>query len=174
MTLADRVTQVLTGAGIAHAMIGAGAMAAAGVARSTFDLDFLTTDTRVLDEALWRPPRAAGIAVEVCLGDIDDPLAGAVRASAATERPVDVIVGRFAWQTRAVARARVLLTGMRVALARDVILLKLFAGGVQDMWDVRQLLAVVDDPALVSDVEADLGDLPPAAAALWARIRDDG
>ncbi len=172
MTLADRVTEVLDQAGIAHAMIGAAAMAVAGVARSTFDLDYLTTDLRALDDTLWNPLRGDGVEVEVREGDPDDPLVGVIRASRATERPVDIIVGRSAWQARAVSRARVLLTGTRVVLARDLVLLKLFAGGTQDLWDVQQLLTIVDDPSFIDDIEADLPDLPDPAPTLWADIRE--
>jgi hypothetical protein len=48
-------------------------MAAHGVSRSTFDIDFLTTDRRVLDAAMW----VIEAVVEVRPGDADDPLAGA-------------------------------------------------------------------------------------------------
>ena len=44
MTLVDRVSARLQAAGIPHALIGAAALAAAGVARSTFDIDLLTVD----------------------------------------------------------------------------------------------------------------------------------
>lgn len=174
MTLAERVTELLDRNGIAHALIGAAALAAAGVARSTFDLDFLTPDVRVLDAALWDPLRAGGVAVDVRQGDADDPLAGVVRASMPGERPVDLIVGRFAWQTRAVERARALSTGVRVVQPRDLVLLKLYAGGTQDLWDVRRLLDALPGTSLVDEVDTDLADLPAAASVLWAQVRDSG
>ena len=71
-----------------------------------------------------------------------------MRASAATERPVDLIVGRYRWQQRAVARAQALPGGQRVVLARDLVLLKLYAA-----------------------VEEDLPDLPPPAAVLWSAAK---
>jgi hypothetical protein len=73
MTLADRVAAVLTAQGIPHALIGAAALAAAGIARSTFDLDLLTTDARVLQADLWQDLRDAGAAVDVRRGDHSDP-----------------------------------------------------------------------------------------------------
>jgi hypothetical protein len=167
MTLDERVRGVLGAAGIAHALIGAAALAAAGVARSTFDLDYLTTDARVLAPSLWAPLHASGIDIDARRGDDDDPLAGIVRVSAAGERPVDVIVGRFAWQRRAVDRARSLTHGVRVVLPRDLVLLKLFAGGTQDLWDIDQLLDATDDVSLAADVDADLGDLPAATRDVW-------
>lgn len=62
MILSDRVVSILNDAGVAHALIGAAALAAAGVARSTLDLDLLTLDARVLDPAFWRlaPGRCSG------------------------------------------------------------------------------------------------------------------
>lgn len=57
-----------------------------------------------------------------------------------------------------------------VARAADLILLKLFAGGPQDAWDVTQLLAVPDRSALVAEVEAALPALPEDARQLWRRV----
>ena len=171
MTLAARVTALLHQAQIPHAVVGAAALAAAGVVRSSLDLDLLTLDQRVLDRRLWTALADEGVEVEVRRGDADDPLAGVVRAAAAGERPVDVIVGRFAWQQRAIERARALPSGERVVLPRDLVLLKLFAGGAQDLWDIRQLLAATAERAvLVAQVEEDLPGLPEPATALWIGV----
>jgi hypothetical protein len=170
MTLSDRVVAILNDAGVAHALIGAAALAAAGVARSTLDLDLLTVDARVLDPMFWSGLRQTGARVDVRRGDADDPLAGVIRATQAHDRPVDVIVGRHAWQQRAIDRAQTLSSGLRVALPRDIVLLKLFAGGTQDKWDIRQLLDAGDSSQLVADVDAELGDLPRSASSIWAEI----
>ena len=94
MTLLARVCELLDGAQVAHALIGAAALAARGVARSTYDIDLLTTDGRVLAAAFWDSLRAGGASVDVRRGDDEDPLAGVVRVTAAGDRPVDVIVGK--------------------------------------------------------------------------------
>ncbi|MBV8519050.1 MAG: hypothetical protein JO197_16770 [Acidobacteria bacterium] len=49
-------------------------------------------------------------------------------------------------------------------------LLKLFAGGPQDAWDIEQVLAggATD---VVNDVEVHIDELPSAARELWARLR---
>lgn len=167
MTLATRVTALLDAAQVPHAVIGAAALAAAGVVRSSLDLDLLTLDDRVLDRAFWFDLSQSGVDVDVRRGDMEDPLAGVVRLAADGERPVDLIVGRYPWQQRAVTRARVLSSGERVVLARDLVLLKLYAGGAQDLWDIRQLLALPTGATLVAEVEEDLPELPPSAAALW-------
>jgi hypothetical protein len=171
MTLADHVTSILIDAGVAHALIGAGALAAAGVARSTLDIDLLTTDTRVLEVSFWDSLRAIDTTIEIRKGDADDPLAGVMRASRNGKRPVDLFVGRHPWQRRAIDRSLLLPTGLRVVLPRDLVLLKLYAGGTQDRWDIRQLLDAVERTSLIAEVEEDLSDLPPRAFSLWAGIR---
>jgi hypothetical protein len=87
---------------------------------------------------------------------------------------VDIIVGRHPWQQDIVERAERLLGGevlVPVVRAGDLILLKLFAGGLQDAWDVEQLLAAGDREALLAEVEERLTELPPECEALWRKIR---
>jgi hypothetical protein len=171
--LLDDVSSQLGGRGVPHALIGAGALAVHGVSRSTFGLDLLVTDRAVLSPAFWAPLAARGDGVDVRAGDDDDPLAGVVRLSRAGSRAVDVVVGRSAWQAEAILRAgpcRLGAVPIPVAAPADLILLKLYAGGPQDAWDVEQLLALLDRPALVAAVEEQLSRLPTHAAALWRRI----
>ena len=73
--LLDDVSSELGGRGVPHALIGAGALAVHGVSRSTFDLDLLATDRAVLAPAFWTPLATRGDAVDVRVGDDDDPLA---------------------------------------------------------------------------------------------------
>ena len=170
MTFLTAVACVLDANGIGYALIGAGAMAARGVVRSTGDLDLLSTDARCLTPDLWTPLAAHA---DIRPGDHDDPLRGVVRIEGPDDRAVDIVVGRFAWQQRAIERAeRVMFEGCDLPVVRppDLILLKLYAGGPQDAWDVEQLLAGPDRAALVSAVETDLPELPPDARVLWERI----
>jgi hypothetical protein len=161
MTTLDRVCDVLDRHRTPYALIGAAALASYGVARSTFDIDLLTTDQRVLQTEMW-----IGLDTDVRRGDLDDPLAGVVRFSDGVERPVDLVVGKHAWQARAVARARRPGDGLPVVEARDLVLLKLYAGGTQDLWDVRELLK--QSPAtLAHEVEQDLTDLPVEFRQRW-------
>jgi hypothetical protein len=172
--LVARVAAVLDRLGASYALVGAGALAVHGVARSTFDVDLFTTEPAVLDATIWAALSATpAVKVDVRRGDAEDPLAGVVRIEAAGERDVDVVVGRLAWQAEVVTRAlRVPLAGtsLPVVTAADLILLKLFAGGAQDAWDIEQLLAGPDRAVLVMDVESRLQRLPPPAVRLWARI----
>ena len=169
LTLAERVRRLLDASDVTHALIGAAALAAAGVVRSTLDIDVLTLDPRVLAREFWQSLDAPRD-VDVRHGDDQDPLRGVVRVTAPDERPVDVIVGRHAWQQRAIERAPRLPTGQRIVLPRDLVLLKLYAGGTQDLWDIRQLLDASDRPRLVSEVEEELHGLPDPAPHLWREV----
>ena len=173
VSLLDRVTAILDRADVPYAVIGAAAMAAHGVARSTHDIDLLALAGSCLDRALWAPLADARVSVSVTRGDAADPLAGVVRFEESGQRPVDLVVGRHRWQARVLERAQpALVHGSRVpaAQARDLIALKLFAGGAQDAWDVAQLLAGPDRAALIAAVSADIDDLPAHCRRFWERI----
>jgi hypothetical protein len=68
------------------------------------------------------------------------------------------------------------LAGARVPVASraDLVLLKLYAGGPQDAWDVAELMIGDEDSAVAREVEQHLPTLPPECRALWARIRAGG
>lgn len=174
MTLLDRVTACLVRAGVGHALIGAAALAAHGIARSTYDIDLLATDARVLEAGFWDDLRREDIGIDVRCGDSEDPLRGVVRLDAPSQRPVDVIVGRHAWQARAVARAEHPAGGPPVVTALDLVLLKLYAGGTQDLWDVRELLRVPGTEALATLVTSELQALPRDMQHRWRELQDAG
>jgi hypothetical protein len=172
VTLLDDVAESLDGEGLPFALIGASALAVHGVVRSTFDYDLLTTSTRVLTEGFWTGLRAA-VVVDARRGDADDPLAGIVRLSAPGERDVDLVVGRQGWLDGVVARRfAVPMAGRDVycATAADLVLLKLYSGGLQDRWDIQMLLETVGKAGLAEDVESRLSQLPSYAGALWQTI----
>lgn len=173
MKLLESVHRALEDLGVAHALIGAAALAAHGVSRATLDVDLLTTDARVLEPSALGKVEAEGGSVETRRGDADDPLAGVVRIERVGDRPVDVVVGRAAWQDDIIRRAETVRIGavdVRVATAADVVLLKLYAGGLQDRWDVAQLLGGSDRDANVAAVEERLAQLPARCRALWADL----
>ena len=175
MSLIERVASTLDRAGARYAVIGAVAMAARGVSRATRDVDLLTLSTVGLDEAWWRPLSEAGVSVSVARGDADDPLAGVVRLDQEGERPVDLVVGRYRWQRRVIERAEPAVVGatsLPTALERDLVLLKLYAGGSQDAWDIEQLLAGPNRAELIAAVAADVDGLPARCRRLWKRILD--
>jgi hypothetical protein len=171
VTLLERVADALERAGIPFALIGASALAVHGVSRSTLDQDLLATDPRSLDPEVWRA-LSGDVGVDVRHGDADDPLAGVVRFALPGERDVDLVVGRGGWQAAVVARAVRIDTGsgtLPVAGAADLVLLKLYAGGAQDLWDIEQLLAADTGRTLTRDVESRLPSLPARCRDLWDR-----
>jgi hypothetical protein len=171
VTLLERVAASLDAAGVAHALIGAAALAVHGVSRATLDQDLLVVDAVVLNEDFWTPI-AATTRFDIRRGDDEDPLAGVVRLTQPDERDVDVVVGRHAWERSILERAeRVGRLKIPVARAADIILLKLYAGGSQDRWDIEQLLALDERETLAADVDSRLDSLPPRCRSLWTALR---
>ncbi len=173
MTLIARVVAALQAADISYALIGAGALTVHGVARATIDCDLFVLDASCLQRDLWADLESGGISVDVRKGDMTDPLAGVVRFELPGERDVDVVVGKLKWQRRVLERAALRTTQdgkLPVVQADDLILLKLFAGGPQDAWDIQQLLDGENRDELIAEVEKLLPELSPEAAKLWRRI----
>jgi len=170
VTLLERVAGFLFSRDIPHALIGAAALAVHGVSRSTLDQDLLVVDRNVLDASFWTG--VSGAAVEVRRGDEADPLAGVVRIRAEGERDVDVVVGRSAWQEAVLGRATRLGAGpLFVVDVADLILLKLYAGGSQDRWDIEQLLALDLGAAAALAVEQRIAPLPERSRQMWTALR---
>jgi hypothetical protein len=172
VTLLDAVSAHLRGRAVPHALIGAAALAVHGISRSTFDQDLLVTDTSVLERPFWDAFEAQA-AIEIRPGDAADPLAGVVRIQRAPDRDVDLVVGRHGWQGEVIARAEPVADAADLAVARpaDLVLLKLYAGGSQDRWDIEQVLALPDGAEIGQEVERRLAALPARCAALWNRLR---
>lgn len=169
MSLLEEIRATLEAAGIRHALVGALALSAYGVNRASVDLDLFVADASCLRPDLWADLQSRGVSVQVRKGDLTDPLAGVVRFQAPGEMPIDVVVGKFAWQAKILERAES-VGGVLVVRAADLVLLKLYAGGLQDAWDVQQLLARPFREDLVREVESRLSDLPARCRGLWKKI----
>ena len=97
-------------------------------------------------------------------------------ASSVSAPPVSVIsiwlLARRAGRNEILGRSRPARLGdaqIPIVQAADLILLKLYAGGSQDVWDIEQLLA--GSPAdWTRDVQSRLAALPGRCARLWNRI----
>jgi len=90
------------------------------------------------------------------------------RRSTSPHRPVDdIILGKHGWQTRAVELADHGRDGAPVVRLRDLVVLKLYAGGTQDLSDVRELLQLPSRDRLIAEVEADLDEQSDAMRRLW-------
>ncbi|HTQ81462.1 MAG TPA: hypothetical protein VMM92_15795 [Thermoanaerobaculia bacterium] len=173
MSLLAEVLAALDQAEVRYALIGAMAMATYGVSRSTQDLDLFTVDSAVFAESLWTPLRDAGCSVSILKGDSEDPLAGVVRSSRSGERPIDLVVGKFRWQRQALERSAPGRLGdvkIPILRAADLILLKIYAGGPQDAWDIQQMLNGGSREVLRQEVEERLADLRPESRHFWQKI----
>ncbi len=169
------VLEILAAAQIECALIGAAALAARGVPRSTADIDLLVVDTAVLAEAFWQE-KIAGAKIEIRIGAPAAPLAGLVRLNRPPERRIDLVVATAAWQRQIVERAekvRWAEAELRVVRTVDLVLLKLYAGGLQDAWDVQQLLAGSERAALEREIPLRLNDLPVRCGELWRALLSD-
>lgn len=174
MSLFAEVLRLLERERVPHALIGAAAMAVRGVSRSTADVDLLSVDAGILRREVWAAFEVRGALRRVLKGDSDDPLAGSVRLGEGNEI-VDVVVGRDAWQREIIEAAEPLSLGdllVPVARPAGLVLLKLYAGGPKDAWDIHALLEVSDDAVAVqAEVERIVPRLPVDARRLWARLR---
>lgn len=177
MSLLAEVLRVLERERVPHALIGAAALAIHGVSRSTADIDLLSVDATILRGEAWGELERPGRAVRILKGDAEDPLVGSVRVGEGSEI-VDVVVGRHAWQREIIETAERLSLGeleMPVARPAALVLLKLYAGGPKDAWDIRALLEVLDHAAdVVDEVERVVPQLPADARRLWSRLRGEG
>jgi hypothetical protein len=170
----DPVCRVLDAIAAPYALIGAHAMAARGYPRFTVDVDLLTTDPRVLERETWSPLTQAGAVVEPRRGDQDDPLAGVVHILLADGTDVDVVLGRWKWESDIIARAETLTVaeGVRIRVPRtaDLILLKLAAGGFMDLRDAAALIEVAGRDVVVQEVESRIDEVCPDVRAAWTEL----
>jgi len=173
MMLLSRVAELLFEEKIDFVVIGASAMAVYGVSRSTYDVDLMTIDTQALDAATWAVLGSEGIEVDLRYGDVQDPLRGVVRFEAREQRPVDLIVGHGGWQARIFDHAgRAVFEGVELPVVGlvDLILLKIYAGGPQDLWDIRQLLDCDQSNEIQSLVRIALEKLPADLRRTWSKV----
>lgn len=170
MTLLEQVVEVLEDHERRFVVIGAAAMAVHGVSRSTLDLDLFTTDAAVLLASEW-DELPGSIHIDRRFGDHDDPLAGLIRFETGNERPIDLIVGHGGWQEQVLENAQPAIVGgveLMVARIDDLVVLKLYAGGPQDLADAIQLLAI--DPSIRKTIVKRLESLPSNLADSWRKV----
>ena len=91
-----------------------------------------------------------------------------------TTEPSIVVVGRYSWQAEIIESAEPLpLDEITVKVARPagLVLLKLYAGGPKDAWDVQSLL---ESHERADDIKAEVDNtvtrLPAECRDLWERI----
>jgi hypothetical protein len=142
------VVSVLEKEDLDYAVIGAMAASVHGVVRASLDADaILSVTTRRLGE-LEKLFKKAGFQTNLRRGDSDDPIPALLAVSDSYGNRVDLLAGLRGLDPKAFARAmEVPFQGetLRVIGREDFIAMKLFAGGPQDLSDVRQAIAVSKD-----------------------------
>jgi hypothetical protein len=103
--------------------------------------------------------------------DVDDPLGGVVRIEQTSQRPVDVVLGKHGWQCEMLSRAEPVPGGPPIVQPADLTLLRLYAGGPQDLWDIRELLNQPGMAAVATQADEQLSAGSAAMRGLWATIR---
>ena len=138
---------------IRFALIGGLAVSAWGVVRATEDIDFLADSNPsplrnpVLRDAIRGFLETRGCTVEWRAGEPDDPIPLLLRVEMPQAAPglaVDVLWAHKRWQREALMRAlAVSVSRMKVFILHpeDLVIMKLEAGGPQDLLDVEVLLS---------------------------------
>lgn len=171
-TLLGAVSNHLAGKGVVHALIGGAALAVRGISRSTQDEDLLAADPRLLSPGFWAGSADRRLdSVVITRGDAEDPLLGLARFRVGDEA-VDVVLLRGSWVAGVLERSATVESEsgpLPVVEAADLVLLKLVAGGPQDLLDVRLLLS--HDPDLLREVDDRVVVLPADAREAWRRVQ---
>jgi hypothetical protein len=152
----DRLVQI----GVPYAVVGAFAVACYGIPRYTGDADGIAwlKDSDVTAEQLKNHLAAPGYVVTIRRGDLEDPITLSIRVDDEFENRLDLLLDVRGMDPDAVSRCvttQMMDSTVRVIAAEDLVGMKLFAGGPQDVMDVRGILQVWRerlDPALLKKV----------------------
>jgi len=162
MAVAERAHRELAAAGIASALIGAGAMAIRGYVRATQDLDlavFVMPYPALTN--VERRLREGGLASTFNDPEPGDPLGGVIRVEVDEELQVDVVnfLNPFDGGPMVVKEAieeaeRGLLRGSEIPVVTvpHLVAIKLYAGGPKSRADIAELLRRV--PGAIPETRA--------------------
>jgi len=146
-----KILSVLENLEVPYALIGGLALAFYNVVRATKDLDLLILLSQVEMERLAGQLRAIGLSAQSRKGAPGDPVVGVVVVDlpiGASHVTCDLLLPSARWQSQAVRDAGIFEvegSQVRVVQARDLFLLKLYAGGPQDLLDAGSLLRLQDE-----------------------------
>ena len=153
-----------------YALIGGFALAAWGIPRATHDVDFALAMGASDPTGLSRLLQA-----EFQSGDPDDPLRGVFRTSVIAEGhsiPIQLVLLPPRWNAivfQDVESIQVFHCTVPVVSWQALLLLKLYAGGPQDLLDAQQILAVREpnpgERHAVATLAKEMG-----LATMWRRV----
>ena len=129
-----------------YSLIGALAVSAHARPRATKDIDFLVSaDKDFFFKLFPEILKKKGYSLKVFKGEIGDPVKGLIRIYDKEDKTelADIIPVLWNWQDEIVENAeKIELLGISIPVARleDLIVLKLKAGGPQDILDTEELL----------------------------------
>lgn len=135
--------------GIDYAVIGAMAASIHGALRASLDADAIISLPARKASELEEKLRHAGCQTELRRGDIDDPIAAVLQVTDGYQNRVDLLFGIRGMETKAFVRAiEVSYQGekLRVVSREDLIAMKAFAGGPQDLLDARNAIDAATAP----------------------------
>jgi len=142
------VASLLTKERLDYAVIGAMAASVHGVVRASLDADAVMSVTTERLGELEMLFKKTGFQTELRRGDLADPIPALLAVSDSFGNRVDLLAGLRGTDPEIFNRAiEVPFQGetLRVVGREDFIAMKLFAGGPQDLSDVRLAMAVAKD-----------------------------
>jgi hypothetical protein len=153
IVVATEVSRLIAAEGARTAVIGAVAMAVHGYARATGDLDLATElDPTTQLEPIRRELERRGYRTRLSLPDAEDPLGGVLTVSGDDFDDVQVINFYNPFLTHKTPATQALDaavplpgTELRVVSVEDLILFKLYAGGIRSLADAVGLLEANPD-----------------------------
>ena len=170
------VVDLLSEENASYAVIGAMAGSVHGVVRASLDADAVVSLPALQLRELERKLRSAGFRTDLRSGDDDDPISAVLEVTDPFGNRVDLLSGIRGLAPETFSRAiKVPFHGstLRIASLEDFIAMKLFAGGPQDIEDVRRVMDVaaerIDEPLLERIVEA----YGSSAAGALRRLRQE-
>ncbi len=148
--LLHQVGLVLEAESIRWGAIGAVALAYHGVIRASLDADAIITlkNSQTDLDSLAEKFRVAGLSVDLRMGEEGDPIGFVLRVTDNLNNQVDLIGGLRRSDPELFDRLLSIdFDGLPLfmASAEDLLALKLFAGGPQDLADARSLIEILGE-----------------------------
>jgi hypothetical protein len=143
------VASVLGEQKIGYAVIGAMAASVHGAIRGTADADALLAITPAKLGQLEKVLKRRGFKTALRHGDPDDPIPALLEITDRYDNRVELLAGLRGLDPQAFARSITIAfrrSTLRIIGREDFIAMKCFAGGPQDIADVREVLNAADAP----------------------------